>query len=72
MKDDSTARTIARLPGSHDTGPACTACTAGTGRMPRTVDSQTLLQDQSTLFIRHQGEVYRLQQTRQGKLILTK
>jgi hemin uptake protein HemP len=69
MKDDSTARTIARLPGSHDAGPACTA---GTGRMPRTVDSQTLLQDQSTLFIRHQGEVYRLQQTRQGKLILTK
>ena len=69
MKDDSTARAIARLPGRHNTGPACTA---GTGRMPRTVDSQTLLQDQSTLFIRHQGEVYRLQLTRQGKLILTK
>ncbi len=44
----------------------------GTGSAPRTVDSQTLLQGQSTLFIHHQGEVYRLQLTRQGKLILTK
>lgn len=38
----------------------------------RTIDSQTLLQSSSTLHIRHQGELYRLQVTRQGKLILTK
>lgn len=44
----------------------------GTGSVPRTVDSQTLLKGQSTLLIHHQGEVYRLQLTRQGKLILTK
>jgi len=36
------------------------------------VDSQTLLQGQTCLHIRHQGELYRLQLTRQGKLILTK
>ena len=36
------------------------------------VDSQTLLQGQNCLHIRHLGELYRLQLTRQGKLILTK
>jgi len=40
--------------------------------MPPEVDSQALLQGRNTLLIHHQGEVYRLQQTRQGKLILTK
>ena len=39
---------------------------------PRTVDSAALLQGQSLLLIRHLGELYRLQTTRQGKLILTK
>jgi hemin uptake protein HemP len=39
---------------------------------PGTIDSHDLLQGQSTLLIRHQGEIYRLQVTRQGKLILTK
>ncbi len=39
---------------------------------PRTLDSQELLQGQALVLIRHQGEVYRLQTTRQGKLILTK
>ncbi len=48
------------------------ATTTGSGSAPRTVDSQTLLQGHSSLLIRHQGEVYRLQLTRQGKLILTK
>jgi hemin uptake protein HemP len=38
----------------------------------RTLDSQDLLQGQSLVLIRHQGETYRLQTTRQGKLILTK
>lgn len=36
------------------------------------LDSQLLLQGRRELQIRHQGEIYRLQQTRQGKLILTK
>lgn len=36
------------------------------------LDSQQLLQGRRELQIRHQGEIYRLQQTRQGKLILTK
>ena len=39
-------------------------------RLP--LDSQLLLQGRRELQIRHQGEIYRLQQTRQGKLILTK
>lgn len=36
------------------------------------LDSQTLLQGQRTITIVHNGEVYRLQATRLGKLILTK
>ncbi len=39
---------------------------------PRQVDSHSLLQGRNTLIIAHQGELYRLQLTRQGKLILTK
>ncbi len=39
---------------------------------PRTVDSAELFQGESLLLIRHQGETYRLQTTRQDKLILTK
>ena len=39
---------------------------------PLTVDSQSLLQGQRSLTIAHQGVSYRLQLTRQGKLILTK
>jgi hemin uptake protein HemP len=38
----------------------------------RTLDSQELLGKQGVLYIRHQGETYRLQTTRFGKLILTK
>ncbi|WP_233254980.1 hemin uptake protein HemP [Limnohabitans sp. T6-5] len=38
----------------------------------RIIDSRDLLAGQSSLLIRHLGEVYRLQTTRQGKLILTK
>ncbi|HZY19378.1 MAG TPA: hemin uptake protein HemP [Ramlibacter sp.] len=40
------------------------------GRPP--VDSATLLQGGRCVEIRHNGEVYRLQATRLGKLILTK
>lgn len=39
---------------------------------PRVIDSQTLLQGQSEVLIRHNGEVYRLRQTRTGKLLLYK
>lgn len=39
---------------------------------PRTVDSHELLGDQIMVYIQHLGETYRLQTTRQGKLILTK
>lgn len=38
----------------------------------RTVDSHELLGEQAMVLIRHLGEIYRLQTTRQGKLILTK
>lgn len=36
------------------------------------MDSQALLQGRREVRIRHQGQMYRLQATRQGKLILTK
>lgn len=36
------------------------------------VDSDTLLRGHSSVAIAHNGTVYRLQATRQGKLILTK
>ena len=36
------------------------------------LDSATLLQGSKAVTIRHNGEFYRLQATRQGKLILTK
>jgi hemin uptake protein HemP len=48
------------------------ASAAKTGAMPRVVESTALFQGQPMLLIRHLGEVYRLQTTRQGKLILTK
>lgn len=41
-------------------------------KRPLRVDSTTLLCGQRVLEIVHQGEVYRLQTTRLGKLILTK
>ena len=63
------ARSVASAPGT----PGATPVPAGSGdRTPPEIDSQALLQGQSILLIRHHDEVYRLQQTRQGKLILTK
>jgi len=38
----------------------------------RVIDSHDLMAGQPALLIHHLGEVYRLQTTRQGKLILTK
>ncbi len=45
-----------------------------TARLPpdAPLDSATLLQGGKAVTIRHNGEFYRLQATRQGKLILTK
>lgn len=39
---------------------------------PQTLDSRELLGNQTVVLIQHGDEVYRLQATRQGKLILTK
>jgi hemin uptake protein HemP len=41
-------------------------------RLPCAISSETLLQGQPSITIAHQGAIYRLQTTRQGKLILTK
>lgn len=49
-----------------------TSCDATPTWGLRTLDSQDLLGDHHMVFIRHVGELYRLQTTRQGKLILTK
>jgi hemin uptake protein HemP len=48
--------------------PGCTA----TGAQARRIDTESLLQGQRQIELLHQGEVYRLQVTRLGKLILTK
>jgi hemin uptake protein HemP len=39
---------------------------------PALLDSQELLRGQNAVAIAHNGSLYRLQTTRQGKLILTK
>lgn len=60
----------AGAPADH-TGPARSA-----GNAPRTatpmLDSDALLRGHASVMITHRGAVYRLQATRQGKLILTK
>lgn len=45
---------------------------AGGTRGPGVLSSAALLQDRAEVLIEHRGETYRLRQTRQGKLILTK
>jgi len=42
------------------------------GRRPRTVSSTELLGDDGLLGIEHEGELYILRRTRNGRLILTK
>ncbi len=60
------------------TTPTQTATAAGSGQdsartpQPPALDSATLLQGGKAVTIQHKGELYRLQTTRQGKLILTK
>jgi hemin uptake protein HemP len=53
------------------TPPAPRAAAAPAAR-PRSIDSATLLGPGGELLIHHQQQVYRLRQTAQGKLILTK
>ena len=52
--------------------PAPTGAPAPQPGAPRTLASSELLQGGRFVEIRHNGEVYRLQATRLGKLILTK
>lgn len=40
--------------------------------LPCAISSEALLRGQPSISITHQGAIYRLQTTRQGKLILTK
>jgi len=63
---NTTAHGLAQAPTPAGAAGAC----AASG--PRTVESHDLLAGQSSVLIRHLGEIYRLQTTRQGKLILTK
>jgi len=55
-------------PADRGTDRAATACKPPDAPL----DSATLLQGGKAVTIRHNGEFYRLQATRQGKLILTK
>lgn len=48
------------------------ATPAPTRHAPTCLNSDTLLQGQGSVAIAHHGVIYRLQATRQGKLILTK
>ena len=54
------------------TGTAVRAAESSPTPGSRAVESHDLLAGQSSVLIRHLGEIYRLQTTRQGKLILTK
>lgn len=73
----SDSESVLALPsGQSPVGPALVADDAASDPVgsiqPPPLDSQQLLQGRRELQILHLGQVYRLQQTRQGKLILTK
>jgi hemin uptake protein HemP len=61
---------------NHSTSPPRGAAADGKGASlpaaPALLDSQELLRGQNAVAITHNGALYRLQTTRQGKLILTK
>jgi hemin uptake protein HemP len=57
---------------AHPVNPTTAIAETNTLNGLRVIDSHYLLAGQSSLLIRHLGEVYRLQTTRQGKLIMTK
>ena len=52
--------------------PSPSANSAALASATRMLQSSVLLGKQALVLIQHQGEIYRLQTTRQGKLILTK
>ena len=52
--------------------PATTPTPPSPAGAPPVLSSQAVLQGRSQVAIEHNGAVYRLQTTRQGKLILTK
>ena len=58
-------------PSSHDSGARPPERISPPERPPL-LDSQQLLRGHRTVEIQHNGELYRLQATRTGKLILTK
>ena len=65
----------AAIPVAPAPAPAPASSNVTTGTLPeaaRVFDSAQLLDGRAEIYIRHQGELYRLRQTRQGKLILTK
>lgn len=61
-------------PASHQPAPRACSPAPGTAspQAAAMIDSATLLQGGKSVTISHNGEFYRLQTTRQGKLILTK
>ncbi|WP_066260389.1 hemin uptake protein HemP [Hydrogenophaga flava] len=54
------------------TSPVTAPATASASAAAPVLSSQSVLQGRSQVAIEHNGAVYRLQTTRQGKLILTK
>lgn len=65
----STTDTARARPAGPVTAAPVSASATGTGPV---LSSQSVLQGRSQVAIEHNGAVYRLQTTRQGKLILTK
>ncbi len=63
--------TTATTPSQHPPGGPAAEGHAANG-VPRMLDSQELLRGQNAVAITHNGALYRLQTTRQGKLVLTK
>ena len=59
-------------PGAKATGEAPATQVEALAAVPTPLSSEQLLQGRSTVDISHHGVLYRLRQTRQGKLILTK
>lgn len=57
---------------AHSCGPSSAALEAAPPQTVAAINSATLLQGGKSVTINHNGEFYRLQATRQGKLILTK
>ncbi len=72
VKPAVAASTELTAPGTAEPSPLPARPTPVKSNGPQTLDSRELLGDQAMVLIQHLGEIYRLQTTRQGKLILTK